>query len=520
MEDYLNTAKEYAAIVPEIGTIYASIIDNPVAAFFCYIIGAIFAFGIVILIATRVLRTRWGSRLVSIIPNTLSTLGVLGTFTGILLGLLDFDVSEIDASIPRLLGGLTVAFSTSIVGMGSALIFRIFDALIPGRSSRDIATADDLNNQLKAIQKDNQSQANSLLTALSDEGAITKAMQASRVDASKQAEALETSLSEIRKALSSDSDSSLVTQIQKLRTTVQDGQNDLIREFRDFAKHMTENTNKVMIEALQDVIRDFNEKITEQFGDNFKELNMAVSALLIWQENYKDFVETTEQRISTAVGALESSEKAISAVKEHSAAIPAAIALLAPPLTTLNEQSKTLASHLDAVGGLREKALEAFPVLENNLKKMTDDLGEHVEKAINSTNEALERQRLANENLSTQFAQLSEESTNSQKAFSSELERALGKMAEETNAAFTHHTQLIDQSTKEVQRQIGDAWKRTEESINGRMETLDQEIQKELQRTLTIMGSNLASVSEKFVSDYTPLTERLREVVQIAQRAS
>ena len=153
-------------------------------------------------------------------------------------------------------------------------------------------------------------------------------------------------------------------------------------------------------------------------------------------------------------------------------------------------------------------------------KTLPDDLGEHVEKAINSTNEALERQRLANENLSTQFAQLSEESTNSQKAFSSELERALGKMTEETNAAFTHHTQLIDQSTKEVQRQIGDAWKRTEESINGRMETLDQEIQKELQRTLTIMGSNLASVSEKFVSDYTPLTERLREVVQIAQRAS
>jgi len=46
-----------------------------------------------------------------------------------------------------------------------------------------------------------------------------------------------------------------------------------------------------LVEALRDVIHDFNNKITEQFGDNFKELNEAVGRLLIWQEDYKGFVE-------------------------------------------------------------------------------------------------------------------------------------------------------------------------------------------------------------------------------------
>jgi len=39
---------------------------------------------------------------------------------------------------------------------------------------------------------------------------------------------------------------------------------------------MAENNSKALIEALQEVIRDFNAKINEQFGENFKQLNEAV----------------------------------------------------------------------------------------------------------------------------------------------------------------------------------------------------------------------------------------------------
>ncbi len=520
MEDYIDTAEKYIAAVPEIGAIYASIIENPLALAFCVIIAVVFGIGLLMLVSTRAFGLRRGTKAVSIIPSMLATLGVLGTFTGILLGLLDFNVDAIDDSIPRLLGGLTVAFSTSIVGMGAALIFRVLDVLLPGRRQAGKATADDLRFILEQIREENRISAASVINAMSMDGAIVSALEAGRAQTERQSVLLGEGIADLRKAVSSDADSSLVTQLQKLRSTIQDGQSDLIREFREFARHMTENTNKVLIEALQNVIRDFNDKITEQFGDNFKELNRAVGALLEWQENYKDFVERTETRVAATLEALESSERAIGSVKEHTAAIPAAMALLTPPLMTLNEQSSTLASHLDAVGGLREKALEAFPVVEENLRKITDDLGNHVTSAVTSTGEALEKQRAANEDLSSRCAELSADSSRLQKTFSTELERALGKMAEETNAAFASHSQTIEQTTAEIQRQVSEAWKRTEDSINGRMETLDNEIQQELQRTLSVMGSNLASISEKFVSDYTPLTERLRDVVQIASRVS
>lgn len=60
------------------------------------------------------------------IPSFVSTLGVLGTFWGITIGLLDFDSKNLEASIPELLDGLKTAFFTSLAGMvGSLVLSRI-----------------------------------------------------------------------------------------------------------------------------------------------------------------------------------------------------------------------------------------------------------------------------------------------------------------------------------------------------------------------------------------------------------
>ena len=51
------------------------------------------------------------------LPTLVSTLGVLGTFLGITIGLLAFDTKNLDLSIPQLLDGLKTAFFTSLAGM-------------------------------------------------------------------------------------------------------------------------------------------------------------------------------------------------------------------------------------------------------------------------------------------------------------------------------------------------------------------------------------------------------------------
>lgn len=71
---------------------------------------------------------------VEMIPSLFSTLGVLGTFIGITLGLLFFNTNDLQQSIPALLSGLKTAFFTSLAGMVSSLLLsrkinKIYDNL-------------------------------------------------------------------------------------------------------------------------------------------------------------------------------------------------------------------------------------------------------------------------------------------------------------------------------------------------------------------------------------------------------
>ena len=185
--------------------------------------------------------------------------------------------------------------------------------------------------------------------------------------------------------ISSDKDTSLLTQVQKLRTTVDDGQKELIKEFKDFAEHMVENNQKAIIEALENVIKDFNEKLTEQFGENFKQLNEAVEKLVEWQDRYKEILEEYDIKISQTVEGLENSERALVSVKESSEKIPEAVEKLNPVTTLLIEQLEVLSESLEAVKTLREKTDNAFPEIEENLSRITNDFSNSVSQMLETS---------------------------------------------------------------------------------------------------------------------------------------
>lgn len=57
------------------------------------------------------------------------SLGVLGTFLGIFIGLYNFDTFNIVESVPELLSGLKLAFTTSILGMFFSIILTMKDTV-------------------------------------------------------------------------------------------------------------------------------------------------------------------------------------------------------------------------------------------------------------------------------------------------------------------------------------------------------------------------------------------------------
>ena len=55
-----------------------------------------------------------------------ATSGIILTFYGIWLGLVGFDVTDIESSIPTLLVGLKTAFSSSLVGLSTSMLINLF----------------------------------------------------------------------------------------------------------------------------------------------------------------------------------------------------------------------------------------------------------------------------------------------------------------------------------------------------------------------------------------------------------
>lgn len=171
-------------------------------------------------------------------PSIFTTGGIFFTFLGIAEGLIGFNAQDIEASVPTLLSGLQTAFIASVVGVFIALTIKLRLALFgvrakDGAAKVQGATVDDLCNQMIAVEH----------------------------------------------AIVGEEDLTLLSQMKLLRQDTNDRLDNLRRSHDEFAAKMADNNSKALIAALQEVIRDFNLKITEQFGDNFKRLNEAVGQM-------------------------------------------------------------------------------------------------------------------------------------------------------------------------------------------------------------------------------------------------
>lgn len=114
-------------------------------------------------------------RIIDSLPQVLSTLGVLGTFWGITQGLLDFNVHDINASIPKLLDGLRTAFYTSLAGMITSLILR---AATDGKSDKVDGGLSDMQNAQVEICKAIQRMSEIVCTAVSSTKTATEELSA------------------------------------------------------------------------------------------------------------------------------------------------------------------------------------------------------------------------------------------------------------------------------------------------------------------------------------------------------
>ncbi|MGL4733770.1 MAG: hypothetical protein ACRCWB_01430, partial [Enterovibrio sp.] len=282
---------------------------------------------------------------VNYVPTLLTTMGIFGTFFGIVLGLLDFNQLDIEGSIPPLLEGLKTAFLTSLAGIFFSLIFKIlstFSVLKPKHHevSASHATPEAILGAMQAQVVETRSLKDALVG--NEESTLFGQLKILRSDINDNAKLADKNLQELSSK-----------QQEKFEIFAE----QLWLQLQDVADSLSKSATEQVIEALKQVITDFNNNLTEQFGDNFKQLNLAVIKLVDWQENYKLQLEQMQLQYARGVESISATESSVAHISEQSKVIPQSMSELKTVMEVNQHQLAELERHLEAFTLMRDEAV-------------------------------------------------------------------------------------------------------------------------------------------------------------------
>ncbi|WP_417421276.1 hypothetical protein [Halomonas sp.] len=498
---------------------------------------------------------------------------------GIIIGLMGFDATNaesIDASIGALLEGLKTAFITSLVGMAAAIIYKLITSIVPPvsslfRKSTDTSSSEvqdaSGNDLLKAIEQGNAQQTahqtaqhrelEKLNKALSGDGdsSLSTLIGKQRLESREFNEALCTrldrlqstnqtmaeSLEKHRVKLTEDLSVFNSTAQQQLEAmqTIEQGVSqqevrferfatDLEQQLKDFAEMLSKSATEQMIEALKNVIAEFNNTLTEQFGENFKALDASVKKLVDWQENYKEQLGDMRAHFDLSVKALADSEQSVSHISQSAAAIPETMSGMQTLLETSRHQIDELERHLGAFVEMRDKAVEAVPQMQQQVEVSVRDVtqaastaSQGLEKSARSLIDASEGFAKETQAMLEQLKQGGLDTSMLIETIQVKVQDGTEKMQKRLTQSFEDITSTqSEQMNKAYQQMAGlieDAAKKGSESVQAQAQQLDESMQEEINRVMQTMGTALVQIAGRFTEDYRSLTAQMQQVVSSAR---
>ena len=144
---------------------------------------------------------------------------------------------------------------------------------------------------------------------------------------------------------------------------------------------MVDANKKALIDALGADMRDFNNKIDEQYGDNFKRLNESVGKMLEWQKEYKQQLIDLADNQKTIGVYMKDASAAFENMVSHAESFNGISESLGTMLQGLNTQRDVLDKHLSGLARLVSEAGAGLPQLEERMTFLTtglaDSLGQY-----------------------------------------------------------------------------------------------------------------------------------------------
>lgn len=455
----------------------------------------------------------------SVLGNIASTIGVLGTFVGISIGLWKFNPNDITSSVPLLLSGMKIAFATSIIGM-AASIFMKYIAL----KNEDEENIDDIMELFNTMIAESRNVNNTL------------------IENQKQTENVLNKVSEIWASHQENLTVELKSEILNLNNNTISKQEELIGEFK-------------------------------KLGECFTLLNSGVNNLLTWQENYKETIENTTKELEIVIQTIHNADESIESISKNSSLIKENNENLSEVLKEINKTQNVIIESNKSIIEISNTAKESIPQINehftnidnrtkestaylqtlisenlNNIKsyleKITEDVLSKTTQSIYENNrqfkyeisEHISQCKMLIYSLKDLIPDINEHLLSTQKRFN----KTLIHFNEEVQNSFKENTyeinkqvQLLKENTANINNTLDDtislSTKRLENitvATSNQIKTMAEEMEKlcvrkiekldntlieEFTDALSCLAGQLVTISEGFSEDYYRLLEELKE---------
>lgn len=347
------------------------------------------------------------------LPSLISTLGVLGTFGGITLGLWFFDTSNLNASIPLLLSGMKTAFFTSLAGMGGSLLLNRKVASLYDKQNGGVKDPTTFYHVMAGYA---QSQANAM---------------------------------EVQNKL-----------LKGMTSSMKDHFNKLGQKFDDFSEVLKKSNT----DALVDVMAQLTEEFQKQMGTlieslvqkNFDQLTQSVDRLNLWQQENKNQVATLIQQYKDMESDFETSSTTLKKVSDDTQLLVSEGGKLEQLISALNQVVLENKTYLNVAQQLQDAA----NLTKDNMVKFDD--------STSKLNEWVRKQRDFVEGVQVLIAKLDE--ICQLKDFGSDFWK-------ETRSKMEESVGILKNGSQEIENQLTNLDERFYQRLNATLAQLDACIQ-------------------------------------------
>ena len=327
------------------------------------------------------------------VAGVMTGLGILGTFIGLSLGLQSFNTgstAEITNSIDPLMGGIKVAFHTSIYGMVFSLVFNWVYKMILDDADR--AVNDFINSYKKYVMPDAMPDSVNRLIELEQqqtEAIESLSQNMTRLMSGALRELLDPQFARLDDTITSFANVATKNQMDQLSLVVNAFINEMNRSLNSMFTALSDTIDKTLVLQTQNerqMQEIFHKNVST--ADNIGLITDKTGEIADALKGYADRLQALATQMNNSIGSLERNESKdreilealngyIAQIEEYRRSVGSTLEMTE---AGVRAQSQMLSEIRDTTAAMPADVSETFEIINNNLQMVENQFRDTIER--------------------------------------------------------------------------------------------------------------------------------------------